>query len=365
VPARCLDRFGNILAQSITTAKGPDVGAGGAGTWSTELTVNVPPGSPGQLVAIGGANAQDIVAVGFGGAPPPATNPELSILNPPAFAALPQRFIVNGTAQGIGWNDIVVQAVDNQGRVLTEVRTWLQGQDVGAGGPGTWSVPLDVYAAPGTPGKIRVFVAGTNLNLSRDVTFSGQGAGSDPSQSSSNITRFTVDRQQISPGECVTFYWNTRNTQSVYFYREGEQWQSAQVDPNPDHFSACPKSTSTHYLRVTGNDGLTEIRTMPIWVGEQQRGGPGPVIPTLSANPASVSANSRCTTLTWTTSGSDVSRVTLFRNGQVVSGAGAAPSYQDCVPDAALGRDITYELRVDSQNSGWTTRQVKVTSAKG
>jgi hypothetical protein len=35
------------------------------------------------------------------------------------------------------------------------------------------------------------------------------------------------------------------------------------------------------------------------------------------------------------------------------------------VPDSVLGRDILYELKVDSEFSGWTSRQVRVASAGG
>jgi len=50
VIVRALDRFGNVLAQSITTAQGPAVSTGGSGTWSVQLTVNAPqaPQAPSQ-----------------------------------------------------------------------------------------------------------------------------------------------------------------------------------------------------------------------------------------------------------------------------------------------------------------------------
>jgi len=197
------------------------------------------------------------------------------------------------------------------------------------------------------------------------VTFGGPIVAPNPSQPNSNITRFTVDRQQINPGECVTFYWNTRDAQNVYFYREGEVGQDSPVDPNPSHYSVCPKSTSTHFLWVTGDGGATEIRSMPIWVGEAQRGGAGPTIPSFSASPPVVSAGNRCTTLLWTAQGTDITRTVLFRNGQSVMDSTARNSFQDCVPDADLGRDITYELRVETRTGGWTIRQVKVSAARG
>jgi LysM repeat protein len=366
VVVRALDRSGNLLAQAVTSAQGHDVAIGGAGTWSVQLAIYVPPGTAGKIAAVGnGVSVEDDLAVTFGGAPPPAVQPSISIVNPQAFAALPPRFTVSGTGQGIGWNDIVVQAVDRQNRVLTEARTKLQGHDVGAGGQGTWSTPLEVYTAPGTPGMIRVLVAGTNANLSRDVTFGGQSGSPGPGQSDSSITRFTVDRQQINSGECVTFYWNTRNARTVYFYREGEQATANPAEANPDHVSACPPRTAVHFLQVIGQDGLSEIRAIRIWVGERQAGGPGPVIPTFTAIPDSLSVNRRCTTLNWTTGGSGLTAVTLYRNGQPLTNQNAASPYQDCVPDSVLGRDIVYELKVDSEFSGWTSRQVRVASVGG
>jgi hypothetical protein len=224
---------------------------------------------------------------------------------------------------------------------------------------------MEVYSAPGTPGKLRVVIAGATANWSRDVTFGGQTVNPNPGQSDSNISRFTVDRQQINPGECVTFYWNTRNASTVYFYREGEQATANPAEANPDHVSACPPRTAVHFLQVIGQDGLSETRAIRIWVGEPQAGGPGPVIPTLTANPAFVSASNRCTTLTWTVGGSGITAATLYRNGQPLTNQNAAAPYQDCLPDNLLGREIVYELKVDSEFSGWTSRQVRVTSPRG
>ncbi len=367
IMVRALDRSGNLLAQSVTSAQGHDVATGGPGTWSVQLSVYTPPGTPGKITVVGsGSNIQDSVSVRFGGAPPPPSiKPAISIISPQAFTALPQRFTVSGTGQGFGWNDIIVQAVNKQNQVLAEVRTKLQGHNVGAGGQGTWSMPMQVSAPPGTPGNLRVVVAGTNANMSREVTFGGQSGWPGPGQANSNITRFTVDRQQINPSECVTFYWNTRNASTVYFYRDGGLSRAKPQDRNPDHFSACPPRTSTHYLHVIGQDGLVEIRAIRIWVGEPQAGGPGPVIPTITANPAAVSLNNRCTTINWTTGGSGIVAATLSRNGQPLTNQDARSPYQDCVTDNLLGRDIVYELKVDSEFSSWTSRQVRVTSVGG
>lgn len=312
--------------------------------------------APGRQVVIPGLSQGQQLPL-----PPVAVTPGIRIDSPQAFSALPPRFTVSGTGEGIGWRDIVVQALDSQNRVLADARTQLQGANVGSGGSGNWSVTMEVYAAPGTSGRVVVAVPGTAANFGRDVTFGGL-AQIFPN---ANITRFTVDRQQINPGECVTFNWNTQNFRNVYFYREGESWQDNPVDPNPDHTSACPPNSAVHFLRVIGNDGLTEVRTLPIWVGEGQRGGPGPEIPYLGANPSTLSASSRCTTITWSFSGANLRSLSLFRNGQPLGASLAVTAYQDCVPDNQLSGEIIYELRVENQSGGWTTRQMRVTAGRG
>ncbi len=40
---------------------------------------------------------------------------------------------------------------------------------------------------------------------------------------------FTVNQTQIREGECVTFTWNVTGANSVFFYRQGESWQSFPV----------------------------------------------------------------------------------------------------------------------------------------
>lgn len=135
---------------------------------------------------------------------------------------------------------------------------------------------------------------------------------------------------------------------------------SSRVPARIDHWAS-----SRRRAIVPGNDGLVETRAMTIWVGEPQRGGPGPAIPNFNAAPATVSLNNRCTTLFWTTTGTDITRVTLFRNGKAISAPGITTPYQDCVPDADMGRDILYELRVEAQASGWTMRQIRVGSVAG
>ena len=49
VVVEALDWQGNLLAQVPTTLQGRDVGTGGQGTWSTELTIEVEPGTAGRI----------------------------------------------------------------------------------------------------------------------------------------------------------------------------------------------------------------------------------------------------------------------------------------------------------------------------
>jgi plastocyanin len=296
---------------------------------------------------------------------PPAIQPSITIRSPQAGAVLPGSFTVSGVAQGLIEGNVIVRALDRNGRVLAQSFATAQGPAVSTGGPGTWSVQQSVNVAPGTPGSIVATGGGVPAQSTIPVTFGSPVGAPNPTQPNSNIMRFTVDRQQINPGECVTFYWNTRDTQDVYFYREGEMWRDNRVDPNPSHTSVCPKSTSPHFLWVSGDGGMTEVRSITIWVGEPQRGGPGPAIPSLVASPSFVTSGNRCTTLLWATQGADINRAILFRNGHAVMDGGVRTSFQDCVPDSELGRDIIYELRLETSTFGYTIRQVKVTSAAG
>jgi len=75
VIVQILDAQGNVLAQQPTTLQGKDVGIGGEGTWSVELTVDVEPGTAGKTRAFssspadGSVVAEDTVDVDLGSAP--------------------------------------------------------------------------------------------------------------------------------------------------------------------------------------------------------------------------------------------------------------------------------------------------------
>jgi heat shock protein HslJ len=64
---------------------------------------------------------------------------------------------VSGAGAGLPEGNVVVQAIDRDGKVLAEQATILQGQDVGTGGEGTWQMQLTIQTEPGMAGRIRAF----------------------------------------------------------------------------------------------------------------------------------------------------------------------------------------------------------------
>jgi heat shock protein HslJ len=81
VIVQALDGNGNVLAEQATSLEGPDAGSGGAGTWSVQLIVQPPAGTPGQIVALSpsadgsGNDAAAVVNVSYGQEPPSLEGP--------------------------------------------------------------------------------------------------------------------------------------------------------------------------------------------------------------------------------------------------------------------------------------------------
>ncbi len=138
--------------------------------------------------------------------------------------------------------------------------------------------------------------------------------------------------------------------------RDGNQY-GPQYGPQ---VSECPSRSTTYRLHVTGSDGHSEGRTVNIWVGERQRGGPGPVIAAFDANPTRVNLNQPCTTLTWRINEPGSTRVTLYRNNFAIAWPVNTTQHVDCVPASEMGQEIAYRLQLDSEFSGWTYRAVRV-----
>lgn len=165
VVIQALDWQDNVLTQQPTTLEGQDVGTGGEGSWSIELTIEAEPGTAGVIRAFspspqdGSIIAEDSVEVSLGRTP--AAESYLKISQPEQEAVLDvtQLVQVSGTGAGLPEGNVVVVAADQGGDVLAEQATTLQGSEVGTGGEGTWSVELAVPASGQTPGYIAAFSA--------------------------------------------------------------------------------------------------------------------------------------------------------------------------------------------------------------
>ncbi|HSR31054.1 MAG TPA: Gmad2 immunoglobulin-like domain-containing protein [Anaerolineae bacterium] len=232
VVVEALDAQGNVLAQVPTTLQGPDVGTGGEGGWSTELTIEVEPGTAGRIRAFspspldGSIIAEDSVEVSLGQTP--AVEVYLKIDSPAQGTTLEvsKPVEVRGTGAGLPEGNIVVVAVDQDGEVLAEQPTTLQGPDVGAGGPGTWSAELAVPASGQVPGYIAAFSASPKQRdlIASDhvqVTFSGaytlEGTTwlLDKTIPGSEITALFANGQVSGSAGCNNYQGEYRSTRAV------------------------------------------------------------------------------------------------------------------------------------------------------
>ena len=157
------DSQGNVLDRQPTILQGRNVGTGGEGTWSVDLTVDVEPGTAGKIWAYaespadGSIMAEDSVEVSLGRT---AALPVYVKIDEPVQGAIldiANPVLVRGSGGGLPEGTVVVEALDWQGNLLARVPTTLQGRDVGAGGEGTWAAELTIEVEPGTAGKIRAY----------------------------------------------------------------------------------------------------------------------------------------------------------------------------------------------------------------
>ncbi|MEA3335306.1 MAG: LysM peptidoglycan-binding domain-containing protein [Chloroflexota bacterium] len=168
---------GQLLMQQATTLQGSNVGTGGRGTYSINLTVSVANATAGYIQASspGSPVAPARVSVTYGGSQP--TQAFVTISSPGPGSVLPATFTVSGEGGGLVEGNVVVEAWTNYGQLLLRKATTLQGSSVGTGGRGVYSVSLTVNAAPGTPGTIRSYSPETTASTTVGVTYGGQPPG--------------------------------------------------------------------------------------------------------------------------------------------------------------------------------------------
>jgi heat shock protein HslJ len=168
-----------------------------------------------------------------------------------------------------------------------------------------------------------------------------------PTQTPSPGIKFTVDRNRIFAGECVTFSWVVTGAQAVYFYEQGQPWQQYRVPPQGSKVE-CPPVTTTYELRVAKLDNTVEVRQITIYVESV----PGaPVIERFTVDPPQIMED-QCVDITWAVTG-DVTRVTLLR-GNIDLWPGGAPisgTLQDCPPGSG---SVNYSI--EATGPGGTSR---------
>ena len=232
VVVEALDAQGNVLARQPATLQGPDVGTGGEGTWSTELSIEVEPGTAGRIRAYhpspldGSIVAEDSVEVSLGQTP--AVQSYIKIDAPAQGTALDvSEFVqVSGTGAGLPEGNVVVVAVDQDGDVLAEQPTTLQGADVGTGGAGTWSVELAVPASGQTPGYIAAFSASpkqrdlvasdhVEVTFAGEYTLEGTTWLLDKTIPGSEITALFANGQVSGSAGCNNYQGTYRSTRAA------------------------------------------------------------------------------------------------------------------------------------------------------
>ncbi len=171
-----------------------------------------------------------------------------------------------------------------------------------------------------------------------------------PTQTPSPSIQFSVNRNDILQGECVTFAWNVQNATAVYFYAQGEAWQNNQVQPVGNRV-ACPATTTTYFLRVLNPNGTVEERQSVINVRPNVN---APNISQFSASPTQVTVG-QCVQLQWDVQGS-VNRVIISNQFRVIwENAPSRGNTQDCTG----GQPTTIEYKLQATGPGGTSQALK------
>lgn len=159
VTVRALDSDGNILAEQSTIVNAPNAGTGGEGDWAAALSVDVPLGTRGSIVAFatspqdGSIIALASVYVTFGD---PTTAANFIRINTPLPATLvdpAQTLMIAGIADRTNNPQVKVQILDAQGNVLVEQPRNLN--PAATGTHGVWQMLVE----------LRSMSAGTHLRI--------------------------------------------------------------------------------------------------------------------------------------------------------------------------------------------------------
>lgn len=165
---------------------------------------------------------------------------------------------------------------------------------------------------------------------------------------------FTTTSNNIMQGQCVTNSWSTSNVQAVFYYQQGQNWQSNGVEGVGSR-QECPQQTTTYYLRVEMRDGTVQTRELTVAVTPVVG---APVISQFTASPLQINVG-QCTTLQWNVEG-NTTRVVLARNNAPLwDGAPVRGSFQDCPPGSG---QMTYTLQ--ASGPGGSSQAVQTVSVQ-
>ena len=230
---------------------------------------------------------------------------------------------------------------------------------VGQVAPGaTYDISVNLVA-PGAPGVYQGFwqmrngqgvAFGQTIYVGIEVV-AAPTATPAPTQTPVAGIQFSVDRDHIKAGECVTFSWNVENVQAVYFYAEGEDWEDNGVVGHGSSVE-CPPQTTTYYLRVVKRDGSVEVREITVTV---QPAAGAPLISLFVVTPNQIVAG-QCVNIAWVVEG-QVEWVTIGRGGAPLwDGAPFSGNMSDCPPGVG---SVVYGLRATGPG-GTSERQASV-----
>lgn len=118
---------------------------------------------------------QKLIIPGLCSVPPGAVQPYITINSPQPGAVLDGPYIATGNGGGLPEGNVVVRLLDGNNELMAQQATVLQGQNVGTGGSGVWSVQFDnIYGQPQSNGSIEAFSPETGVSSSVSIWFSGR-----------------------------------------------------------------------------------------------------------------------------------------------------------------------------------------------
>jgi ABC-type amino acid transport substrate-binding protein/heat shock protein HslJ len=171
-----------------------------------------------------------------------------------------------------------------------------------------------------------------------------------PTQPPSPSISFTVDKTNITAGQCVTFNWNVQNVKAVYFYAQGQNMQDHGVAGQGSQ-TECPTVTTTYYLTVVYTNNTSETQGITIYVAPAPVG--APVINLFSATPPQIQPG-QCVNLQWAVTGS-VKQIVLTRGSTSLwNGAPVSGTLQDCPPGTGT---VGYTLQATGPGGTSTGQQ--------